>query len=265
MITTKPLGERRKTLLSVDHDDLEIITSSFQEFSLNEEYEFKDDDFFIIENIRITKQDLECLKPQEWIYDTIIEFEFQYQRNFIFNEFRQDIEIISPSLVHIFKFAKIETVRIELKSLKLLSKNVVIISVNNGAITGEGTHWSLLVFVPKERIFHHIDTLGGTNKRRAKAVVKKLLCALKEIVTDYSINFINYWQTNGYDCGLYVLHFGKIALKHFCQGVVSKEKFNPEFCEIDSNITRKKIIHHVVSSRTKYISCHNSGRKTFSP
>ena len=31
-----------------------------------------------------------------------------------------------------------------------------------------------------------------------------------------------------------------------------KEKFNPEFCEIDSNITRRKIIHHVVSSRTKY-------------
>jgi len=88
-------------------------------------------------------------------------------------------------MVHIIKFAKNKSVRTQLQPLELVLKSIVIIPVNNGKINGEGTHWSLLLFIPKEGKFYHIDTLGGTNKHRSQAIVKKLLCALKEVVPNY--------------------------------------------------------------------------------
>jgi len=208
-------------------------------------WDLKDEDYVVLENIRVTKKDMECLKPGGWLYDNVIEFNLQYQRRNYFRKCRDKIEILSPSIVQIIKFTTIKEIRAHLQPLKLLSKSIVIIPVNDGAMNGGGTHWSLLIFIPKENKFIHMDSLGTMNRHHAKVVIKKTLLALDKNCSNYSATYFGFKQANSYDCGLYVLYFGKIALKHFCCNRNSSKNFDPNFIILDSNLERQKVIQSI--------------------
>ena len=57
----------------------------------------------MLEHVTLTNNDLECLKPDQWLYDNVIDFNLQYQRHFMFGYDKDDIEILSPSLVQMIK------------------------------------------------------------------------------------------------------------------------------------------------------------------
>ncbi len=57
----------------------------------------------ILEGIRLTNDDIQCLRPKEWLIDNVIEFSLQHQRNFIYTEHKNEIEIVSPAVVHAIK------------------------------------------------------------------------------------------------------------------------------------------------------------------
>ena len=47
----------------------------------------------MLEHVTLTNNDLECLKPDQWLYDNVIDFNLQYQRHFMFGYDKDDIEI----------------------------------------------------------------------------------------------------------------------------------------------------------------------------
>jgi len=216
----------------------------------------------IIEKSSLTSADLECLKPSSWLDDNVIEFVLEYQKNFIFDANRHEIAVLSPAVVQMVKLAKtlgIEEIRLQITPLDLMDKSIVLIPVNNSQSEGDGSHWSLLIFLPQQFHFHHIDTLGDANKISASNVANNLLELLKQDLSCFGVGHrsSDTQQNNGHDCGLHVLQYARAAMLHFCKNKMTMKEFHPKIETKNSNAKRKEIlqrIEHVADKRNSKIS-----------
>ena len=215
------------------------------------------DEAIIMDDVQITNIDLACLAPDEWLFDNVIYFSLLYQRNFVFVDYKSEIEILSPSLSQIIKMTRkteLDSIRLQLNSADILPKNIVLIPVNNANNRKMGSHWSLLILLPKERAFLHMDTLFNVNEKHAFVIAENMLNVLQEDRTGYT--FDNFFepeiiQTNGYDCGLYLLHCARESQEHFCINAGTIENFEPRLREINSINARKVILGRVKTLASK--------------
>jgi len=209
------------------------------------------DEAVVLEDVRITNEDLTCLAPEEWLFDNIIYFNLLYQRNFLFKDAKNEIEVISPSLAQIIKLTRGRNLGILKQMLPgdILSKSIVLVPVNDATESKEGKHWSLLIFIPEEKIFLHMDTLLNVNERDGIAIANNILDILMEEKTNYSFyncfDTKNVIQPNGYDCGLYLLQCARESLKHafIHSGVFGN--FVPKLLKIKSIEARQVILKRV--------------------
>ena len=103
----------------------------------------------------------------------------------------------------------------QLKPLNLKNRTLVLIPVNNAHDQeSKGCHWSLLIFFPKEEIFHHIDSLHPMNKESAWKIAVQINTGLdlENGTFDSHNEMEDYQQDNKFDCGLFVLENAEQAI-----------------------------------------------------
>merc|ERR1712179_539503 len=105
---------------------------------------------------------------------------------------------------------------------------------------------SLLILLPKEKIFLHMDSLGDTNWKHATALALNLLLELEEDISAYNM-YPTYdpdeiKQNNCFDSGIYILQFSMAAQYHFCGMGDVFENFHPMFRNINSQMARKEVL-----------------------
>mmetsp|Transcript_55869 Transcript_55869/g.120835 ORF Transcript_55869/g.120835 Transcript_55869/m.120835 type:complete len:341 (-) Transcript_55869:206-1228(-) len=111
------------------------------------------------------------------------------------------------------------------KALQLEDRRLVLCPVNdnfNGGLADAGSHWTLLVWIRPEKgsyrekdVFINYDSSRWPKPSSAKQA-KALACNLagKDV---YVYSGVCGWQTNGYDCGMYVVCFADCIIQVFRQ------------------------------------------------
>ncbi|KAI5642149.1 hypothetical protein NE865_05841 [Phthorimaea operculella] len=94
-----------------------------------------------------------------------------------------------------------------LEPLGIERKKFVFFALNDNDLPDRagGSHWSLLVYSKPESCFYHLDSSSGNNHNVAWELSSRLTSYFSRGV---SVNFVNkecLQQSNGYDCGVYVI------------------------------------------------------------
>lgn len=178
----------------------------------------------------------ELRNPNNYLSDIIIEFYF----NYLSSIHPSDSILFVPPTISFFIANSVDPAAIKecLKSLELTVKRLVIFPVNNG-----GIHWSLLVYYRDLDYFIHHDSMKGLNHWEAS----RLYRAVKEHVRPTSRKRRFYpdedpvfrpgltpQQTNGYDCGLYVMAIAKVICQWYCND--DPEKKVTWIQEVEENV-----------------------------
>ena len=215
-----------------------------------------DKEVLAYKDIVLRVSDLDVLEGPCYLNDQIIAFYFGYLSS-LGNS--NDILLIPPSVSFWIANCGDENLKDIIEPLKLSSKNMVLFTINDNDDLGGGncgTHWSLLVYDRSKNAFSHHDSMEGVNNfhatklygavkgfmgstalpttltspssskgrtKKRKDVAKAVAVAKSTAVVDATPCFIECntpQQTNGYDCGLYVMAIAKVI----CQWHSSKRK-----------------------------------------
>ncbi len=180
----------------------------------------------VLGDVSVRVNETYCLEEREWLHDNLIEFYLEYLRHIKHRSHKESIEIVGPTVTQCIKMTDCpKTVREMIEPLKLHQKKLVLIPVNNAnRADAEGSHWSLMVMIPSNGHFYHMDTLD-MNKECAKTLAIKL-CSQLEFQDPKFEHFIGTRQDNAVDCGLYVMVNADKAISHFSERP-SREGFLP--------------------------------------
>lgn len=201
--------------------------------------------YVVYGDYRLHQNDLDCIKPGNWLTDAVIGFYFEYLNKKMFACYQESFEILCPSLVHLIKHAKTANEITELISpLNLPSKNLVIIPVNNALGNNGGCHWSVSVVSSIDNVARHFDVSTRFNKKHATISTLKVakyglnlqLDQIK-IAHDKMPNSMN-------DCGVWLLHYiGQVLYQYFTLGK-TLGKFEPQ-SQANADEIRKHILEIV--------------------
>lgn len=101
-----------------------------------------------------------------------------------------------------------------LEPLGFAHARLALFAVNNNPdvqLAGGGSHWSLLAYWAPQQAFLHFDSMAGSNRGAAAAVVAAAAvpgARLREVASAPQ-------QANGYDCGLYVLALARLLCQRY--------------------------------------------------
>lgn len=146
---------------------------------------------------------LDILREPCYLDDQIIEFYFTYLSSSI--DTITDVLLVEPSQSRLIANDK-ECVEEYVQSWKISSKRVVLFPVNDGE--DGGNHWSILVYDRTKNLFMHFDSMEGVNNFHAEKLynaVKEHMGPGGEVSRSQASSSETPQQSNGYDCGLYVL------------------------------------------------------------
>ncbi|KAI8622378.1 hypothetical protein BC830DRAFT_1045850, partial [Chytriomyces sp. MP71] len=156
-----------------------------------------------------------------WLNDAVIAFAFEV----LSSALPDHVLLLAPSVAHLIATVDRDFAASIARPLNLHARQVVFLPVNDCVDLDEpgGSHWSLLVFsrAHNEGFFYY-DSLNNFNLEAAKRMKDKflpLLCPshaphspqtiISNIRTAPSVVFFQQMdmqsQTNGYDCGVYVI------------------------------------------------------------
>ena len=130
------------------------------------------------QGIDTLRLNLDALKPTSWLQDSHIkiaieDIEWQYR-----NQCGSTLYFV-PSLSHFIKLASQGDVDAQLKQSDAISKRHILFIVNdcNGELgSGEGSHFSLLVYERDGNTWYHVDSGGKANAPHAKQIMNPIPC-----------------------------------------------------------------------------------------
>lgn len=132
-----------------------------------------------------------------------------------------------------------------LSDLKLDEFDIIFVPVNDNpdvTVAGGGSHWSLLVYSKSTECFYYFDSLGEYNYETATDLKTKIEVGLKHgLIPIKSVKCSQ--QTNGYDCGVYVLKFMELIFNSFKENKQMEETDFLSVKESDINDLRVKIFN----------------------
>ena len=162
-----------------------------------------------------------------------------------------------PSLSHFIKLAPQNNVESQLNQSDATRKHHIVFFVNdcNGNQgSGEGSHWSLLVYERDRNTWYHMDSGKNANAPYAKQIMYKVN---KYFVNQGSLinpktNYVECsctQQQNGYDCGPLAILFAKNITKKIANG----ESLHT--CKVDENKTHyvRDRIHTQINNKLWYL------------
>jgi len=167
----------------------------------------------------VRKSDLLILEGPHWLSDRIISYYFEYLYREMFDE-SQKISFISPEVSQFLKLVDDQEVSCFVEPLDLKSKELIILAVNNATDPSQpgGSHWSLLVYTSQADTFFHFDSSSGMNNNDARILSSKIYHYLRSCEKANQLCFSEVpevlQQSNGYDCGVYLLANAKHYIRH---------------------------------------------------
>lgn len=184
----------------------------------------------------------ELRSPRNFLSDSILEFYFNYLSKVVYPS--DLIALVPPTISHfIGKSVDSDESKECIKSLGLNEKDLVMFPVNK-----RGVHWSVLVYHKVRaresgEVSHHFvhhDSMKGMNNDEAF----QLYSIVREHVesplgkTEAMAYYLGATpqQTNGYDCGLYVMAICKMICHWFCDDSPAKKLM--WFEEVTQNVNR---------------------------
>ncbi|XP_077986256.1 sentrin-specific protease 8-like [Glandiceps talaboti] len=188
----------------------------------------------------LRKCDVHLLDSPRWLNDKIIGFAFEYFEREQFADFTKDVSFISPDVTQFIKLSQGPDLGIFLEPLNLESKKLVFLAVNDNEScdTVGGSHWSLLVFYREKETFEHYDSGGTCNSQIAASLSDKLTSYVKA-GAGTKMNFTNMdspHQTNGHDCGLFVI----CNTEHLCEQLLHSNKVSLKEAVTQEAVSRKR-------------------------
>lgn len=156
----------------------------------------------------LRSSDVDLLKGTHWLNDVLIGFYYEYLTQQCQEDNNARLLFVSPSLTQLLKMEDPKNYGEFLDSLDAKNYHFVFFPLNDcdNLKSPGGTHWSLLVYSRTEQMCYHYDS----SYERLNVT----------IAHDFMVNLIKYFshprhagytemktpfQTNDYDCGLYVL------------------------------------------------------------
>lgn len=173
----------------------------------------------------INKNDEKSEKPNTenwWLTDEEITYAYQEIAQELGNSPAKKIKLVSPSEVRSIQELEKEYLEEIIKEIK--QADIIFFPINNSEnheTADSGSHWTLLVLQNSQSSIlagYHYDSLGNQNiPKNATNLVNKL-CKELEKDTDYTIySGKNPQQTNGSDCGVFLIAFTRALAKRFHQ------------------------------------------------
>lgn len=153
----------------------------------------------------IRQSDIEILKSNSWLTDSIIGFYFQYLEREIYTN--KDFLFISPEVTQCIKSSNPGEIPVFLDPLNARQYLVIFFPLNNNenVYASGGSHWSLLVYFRSENVFYHFDSSNDINDFQASKLASKLQHYFDRNTPVNIKEGNSLQQSNSYDCGIYLL------------------------------------------------------------
>ncbi|XP_047336251.1 ubiquitin-like-specific protease ESD4 [Impatiens glandulifera] len=167
----------------------------------------------------ITGDILQCLRPEKWLNDEVINLYLELLKE---REKREPGKFLKCHFFNTFFYKKLANARTssDLKSLgrwttqrklgyQLVDCDKIFVPVH------KEIHWCLAVINKKDQKFQYIDSLGGTDSQVLKKLAKYYVDEVKEKsgqvidVSKWQKEFVKNHpaQENGYDCGMFMIKY----------------------------------------------------------
>ncbi|RZC32768.1 sentrin-specific protease 8 [Asbolus verrucosus] len=196
----------------------------------------------------LRKSDVDLLHGPYWLNDNIISFYFEYLKNTF--KSAPYILFISPEVTQCIKIIPSSQMKVFLDPLESKSKQYIFFAFNDNERpqTVGGTHWSLLLFSRADKTVYHYDSSRGSNNEQAEHFARKLF-AYFDIKGEFSEE-VSLQQTNGYDCGIYLICNAEHLAKHLAAHHTTKNYYNSneELCNSVSTM-RYQIVNIIEKLR----------------
>lgn len=193
------------------------------------------------QNSLLRTSDVKLLNGPYWLNDQIISFYMEYLETDVYQN-NKEILFVSPQVVQCIKLVSKEEMSIFLDPLHATEKKFIFFPLNdNDEDRAGGSHWSLLVFSRPEKKFFLFDSLNSIRIKSYFAFVRDLAYAVQCPEFDIK-SALCAKQTNGYDCGVYVLCFIENLAKQVTEhGYVESDADNANGASNLMKITPEKI------------------------
>ncbi|KAJ3684031.1 hypothetical protein LUZ61_013195 [Rhynchospora tenuis] len=174
----------------------------------------------------LVRSDLGILRGPQYLNDRLIHFFLTHlERECALSVSDEDILLVAPSLAFLIAHfpGPSSSLADVVAPLALPRRKLVLFPVNDNpdvTLAEGGSHWSLLVCHVPSRLFVHHDSSGRLNSPHALSLFHSLTSSFPAIpAQDFSYTEgPTPWQTNGYDCGLYVMAIARCVCEWYCQG-----------------------------------------------
>jgi sentrin-specific protease 8 len=158
-------------------------------------------------DVQLYQDDVQSCLPGNWVKDSIIEYQYERWERDLFNNYPK-IAFVRPALVYLLQSTKSDV------GLDLTSKSLIFFPVNDGILDqSTGSHWSLLIYKKSSNTFYYYDSMNNYNLKVAiaiKTAIEGIFPAGSKLVQIATPE-----QSNGYDCGIYVLAITRILAQRF--------------------------------------------------
>ena len=169
-------------------------------------------------NCTVTKEDIETLSPHTYLNDLIISFYYEIIQD---KYPSKDITLLDPAVsMSIILDSNDENDLEDLKQciflpLELDKKKFVFAPINDNTkiqYSCSGSHWTLNIIDVDKNIIYYLDSTNGdiSNAHTFHRRIEKLYGKKFEFVYGLHIQY----QTNGYDCGMFLLGFTELVVQH---------------------------------------------------
>ena len=158
--------------------------------------------------INTLKLNINALTRTSWLHDSHIQIAIEYIQKYEENKGESTL-YFGPAISHLIKLAPQVEVEAHLNQSNVIFKRHIAFVVNDckGDLgSGEGSHWSLLVYERDTNTWYHMDSGNSANAPHAKLIMDKVnqylvnQGSLENSITNY-IESCCTQQKNSYDCG----------------------------------------------------------------
>ena len=168
-------------------------------------------------NCSVKKEDIETLSPYTYLNDLIISFYYEIIQDKYSSE---DIALLDPAVSMSIIFNENEEDLEDLREciflpLNLSKKKFIFAPINDNTkiqYTCSGSHWTLNVVDVENSVIYYLDSTKGdvSNAHKFHKRIEKLF----EKKFEFIFGLRHQYQSNSYDCGMFLLGFTELLVKY---------------------------------------------------
>ncbi|XP_042374205.1 NEDD8-specific protease 1-like [Zingiber officinale] len=171
-------------------------------------------------DVVLRRSDLGILRGPHYLNDRLIEFYFAHLASSSGSS--GAVFLVPPSISFwLANCSDSQSLREFADPLRLPDRSLVLFTVNDNLdvdVAEGGSHWSLLVYCRETSEFVHHDSCSGINLCHAQRLFRAVSGFVGASEPPQFVEGFTPQQTNGYDCGLYVLAISEVVCNWFVAG-----------------------------------------------